>query len=71
MGLGTARVLGLLALSMMQKGVVPDYEPNEKLALRAPELWSAEIANFVEICSFCALDQLKQVCNYPCTKIVD
>jgi hypothetical protein len=58
----SARPLGLLALEMMQKGVIQDdVEQGGTIAPRFPKLWSTEIINFLETTSLCALIEIRTV----------
>lgn len=59
-----ARALGLLALEMMQKCVLPSHlDEDSKITLKSPELWSAQAANFLEVTSFCSLNEIKMARN--------
>jgi len=59
-GFTPARGLGLLVLEMIQKGVIPqEMKEGSKLVPKSPNLWSPELINFLEITSFCSLNDVK------------
>jgi hypothetical protein len=65
-GFTSARVLGLLGLALMQKGLLHlNFQDDTlKITLQDPKDWSAEAANFIETCSFIALSEVKKVHYY-------
>lgn len=62
---GSARALGLLALEMMQKGVIQnEIKDSGKLVPRSPELWSTEVIDFLGDASSCSIRDIKMVSQF-------
>jgi len=59
-----ARAIGLLALEMMQKGVIQnEIAKDDELAPLSPELWSGELINFLKTTSTHTVELIEKVCH--------
>ena len=62
-GFATARILGIITLAMMQKGITSeDTGSSGELTLNTPSMWSPEAQNFLDISSHAALSAVTKVC---------